>query len=240
MQAHGGGGVNPIAAAASALLSEVGATVKCAVWTPFDTGTLYQDTGETTAVGAGDPVRVMKDQTANGLDLIAPSDAARPLATNGLTWDGSADRMRLDPEFPNLSFQSSAFFVVKTTQAQGMMMSTTDPANRFSGTFSDGSASATSLQSGTTAEIVDGVTVTSTRDGLHTAIADGSWHVVEIQCELNGYNDITFGTYANSPAGWYMTGGFIPIAVIDRSAVSDVAATRAAAKAYGDAIIASL
>ncbi len=66
---------------------------------PSDLSTLWQDTGKTTAVtAADDPVRVVEDISGNGNDLVAPSDAARPLykTAGGLRWlefDGTDDAM---------------------------------------------------------------------------------------------------------------------------------------------------
>jgi hypothetical protein len=104
---------------------------------PSDLSTMFQDVAGTMPVTSpGDPVRLLQDKSGNGNDVVAPSDAARPVyqEADGLHWlefDGVDDELATVMPLPfateifnctafrSLSFSSSYPHIVCNRSAAG-------------------------------------------------------------------------------------------------------------------------
>lgn len=214
---------------------------KSGLWLPAGESGLWSDTGKTMPVvaGSGDPVAVCDDLTGNGNDLIRGSGTHRPVATEGLTLDGAEDYMGY--ALPGGAGSGSMCIValMKTTDTQFMVASSSDASARFEGRArNSGSASIGSVDID-----VDGVTVpvaTATAPDLQSAIADGTWKVVTISgFTAAGWTGIDFGWYANAGVGgWDYAGAFGALAVLDLNDFS--AGSGAALEAQTKALFASI
>lgn len=167
------------------------------------------DVVDTDPVGRVDPV-------SGSIDLVQSTAAARPtwVSANGsLSFDGSDDGMWAT-ESAGWGSAMTIAFAFKSSDSQGILVG--------SGTnyilFMRDANSSTTLDngSGTPSYRIDGAAFSgSTRDDLHTALADGSWHVVyaeNVDLSAAGWDTVKFGDYgaANSTSGEY--GHFVIVA----------------------------
>ena len=140
-------------------------------------------------VGAGDGfVRTFYDQSGNGNDAVQASTGSQPkVVISGTVVTNPQGKPTVDTDAVECFMDTSSFSarecfcVMETVDSQGIVFTTNSTAN-FLGVWQDtnngglfGGFTGTAMQ-------VDGVTVSpSTRDGLHTAIADGATHIVSSQ-----------------------------------------------------------
>lgn len=230
---------NALGKAVAALVALTADSSRSAVFNPFDRRTLFQDAEGTTGAGLGDPVRLMLDVSGNGNDALGPDFAAgaRPLASDeGLTFDGTEDRSKIDFADGSGSTNMTVIAIVKTGVTKAVMFS---GDAQFFGCIEDGSATAHNTGVGTPAVLVDGAAIGASRDAMHTAVGDGNPHLCEFaSLNLSSLASLWFGTFKPSPAGWYVSGALFPIAVLDNATLADPAAARSAALALGDIMLA--
>ena len=191
------------------------------------TGIVARD-GTGAAAGAGQAVGYRADRSGNGLHAIAWADDQRPIldVTSDVVsdgYDGVNDNLSvaLSPSAPS---NARVILGLKTTDAQGAILISTALSPHWFGVWEDGS-SITSWKTGSGAIgpssiMIDGTTFAgATRDDLHTALADGGWHVVELaEMDLSAMADLTVG---RGHGGVRTAGHYGPIAVIAESDLTD-------------------
>lgn len=228
-----------IGPALTAYNTAIGADSDAASFNANDLSTMWQDTGAATAVTSGDPVRLLQDQSGNGNDLVSPSDAERPTATSGLTFDGTNDQMgRAVPFSTNMVFG----VLYRGTDTNGIIAEL-GASSRFLGCFQDGNGSATFTNAGmpTTERYDSGsdslTTITNSRNALHDAISDGAWQVIIFSgvSGAGGANRVDFSGYT-AGGGFEVTGQLVPIGFHNALAVSDAAAAKSALVDLGVAL----
>lgn len=146
-------------------------------------GSLFQDiaASPSTAAGDGDVCGSVIDRSGNDMTLQSVGTGNRGIVdvdSDG-TWidlDGSDDQYELDISWSGLM---RVYIVIKTTDTFGVTFNKAD-GGAFFQTFEDGSSANTyGPNTGTPTDYVDNVVVSpATRDGLHTAMADGNAHIV--------------------------------------------------------------
>lgn len=202
-----------------------------AIWRFDEYGNLRTGTNKTGTVGAGSPIGAVLDLTANGYDLVAPSDAERPLAQNGGgDFDGVNDLMSAGT-VPIAN--ATMLFAVKTSEQTAALLCDSD-YNPFAIIWdADGANFARGGVGGTV--WVDGVE-TVYRVDLRDAIADGAYHAVEHRnANAAGFGDMRLAGY--NGAG-YQYDGVVLAGIILDAAHADYATALALARQLIDDIIA--
>ena len=200
--------INPLAVA----LASHAATI--AMWDVTDKAARYQDRAGAgpRVTAAGQSVgRVKAYKGGAGFDLVAPSDAARPLSTAGLTFDGGDDKLAF--AFAGGAGPASATIVsiIKTGAAPSVLYAY-DGGN-FGPIGQSGVAAAAGGSAGGTVK-VDGVT-TALRDDLFTAAYNGAAHIVQqLEANFAGFPSLMLSGYP----GLAFAGVLIPIAILDPAA----------------------
>ena len=152
-------------------------------WDTTDAGDLYQGSGLTTAVTAdAQSVRSIADSSGNNNHAEADSgeEPTWSAADKALSFDGVNEGIGTASYTQN-GTQMSFMCAIKTTDADGILVSAKDSNDAWFGIYSDGSTS-TSLSgnSGTPTYYIDGTVFSGTnRDDMHTALCDGNWHLFE-------------------------------------------------------------
>lgn len=220
----------------ASLLTELNAfDATVSTWNPADDSTVSKSAERlsVSAVTTDGPVGQLFDRKA-GHDLVATADTARPANTNGLTWDGTSDLMAAVLSTPPATITVGAIY--KGTDTTAVAWADNTDNTPLGITWEDASA-AGSVSSGTV--WVDGVSVTNTRDAVHTAVADGSVHGIEHRAFVtSGWTNLGFSGYV-SIAAYRVSGILLPLYILD-PAQADYADALVAAHAYRDAVITEL
>lgn len=195
-------------------------------WNVGDYSRIWQDTAGTTPVTAS-AQSVGKIADLKGANnLVAFADAARPLSTAGLTFDGTDDRMGFDATLP-----ANADFVCiyKSSDLKGCIVSDRGGTASFLGQYDSASAS-TSINAAGGSIIIGGVTFAgTTRQQLQAALCTGAALVVEFRgANLSAWSGLTLGAYVATLASWAQ-GPLIPVALLD-AANGDIANARTLAR----------
>lgn len=154
-------------------------------------GNFQERLSQSTPSGDGDVVGSIVSLDPDENIVQAKSDTQRLLLSENVTGDyfqstsADQDALTLLPTFASAT--STLMVPVRMASTETILFLLGSGGNSYTGVASDGSSGSAAGTSGfgsaTTNIIeVDGVDHTSdTRDELHTAIADGSWHCVTIQ-----------------------------------------------------------
>jgi hypothetical protein len=178
-------------------------------WSAWDqsTASMSEDRVAVTQVSPGGPVGQLFDRKGS-LDLSAStSNSFRPAATDGLTFDGSDDRLVGAAALPASATWGGIY---RGTKAQGIPLSQAN--SLFVLCWQDGQSLTTSNVSGTS--YVDNVLVANNRDTLHAAVADGSPHIIE-QRAFTGTGWTTPGISTYTGSGFPIGGVSVPLPVLD-------------------------
>lgn len=153
-------------------------------WNTTDADDLYQGVSLSTPVTTdGQSVRSIADSSGNGNNGQSDSgeEPTWSESDQALQFNGSTQGM------PSASWTTSGAATynfacaIKTTDTAGIILSVKDANSPFVGAWQDTSTSGMHSNSGSPSVYVDGSLVSGDRDALHTAIADGFWHLVEVR-----------------------------------------------------------
>lgn len=173
LSSAGGGAAIPTEDQLAALLLGSG---KSAMWLPTGGSDLYSDSARTTPItaGGGSAVGAVDDYSGNGYHLLQATSGLRPLATNGLTFDGADDSLSAAVS-GNLSANTTLLCGIKTTDTVAVVFAS-GPSG-FDPIIQNGSVAA--LGAGV---YVDDVQPSPyTRGGAYTEISNNAWHRLELR-----------------------------------------------------------
>ncbi len=209
-----------------------------AVWDVRDASTITRPTGGNPAAPT-DTVGTLRNQIdAAAFDLLAPTAGQAPQWQNGaIDFGGTDDYLYFAT---NPAAVVDLICVYKGTDSSGCLWSTNGASNRYVGGWGDGSSNVVSSGAGAPSYVIDGTAFVGTFDDLHSAIADGQAHVIEIRnVSLSVWAGIVLGTLKNLGGAFYVLGKLLPIAILN-SAAADIAVARKWTKRLADEIVTDL
>jgi hypothetical protein len=173
------------AAGGDAIQNAVESSTSDAFWAPTDDNSIMAANIDGTGGVPADGEAVGKINVPIGtVDVVAISSSSRPAyddstgLLNGVTPDNTT---ALVVDLATVSSNMYLAFVVNTTNGSFTAFSQNFGSGLYACLVADGSTSTTVSNLGSPVIKVDGVTQSSpTRDDLHTAICDGTDHVVEL------------------------------------------------------------
>ncbi|MEL7831831.1 hypothetical protein AAG604_10545 [Citromicrobium bathyomarinum] len=206
-----------------------------ALFNVADRATMLQPDGSTAVTADSDKVGTLSDLVGD-YDFTSPSETDSPTAASGLTFSGSAE-LRAAPADPPAS--AAMFMLVVTTDAQAVLANdSTD--GRYSGVIESGSGSPAHSDGAPDNYVDGGTTSITTRGGLFTAVADGEAHIVELRgIPLDTWANLEVAGFAGGGGLYRLSGVAVPLCVFDDDH-ADIAAARALALRYGNAMLAAL
>lgn len=205
----------------SDLVALLSTSANSAIWLPAGGSDLYSDSARTTPVtaGSGDPVGAIDDYSGNGHHLLQASSGLRPVATNGVTFDGIDDAIAASL---TLSADMALVYAIKTADTAFV------PASSSSSTVhslyaASGGANTDIVSSVFGGNVhIDGTQYTSgatTRGAIFNVVGDNAWHRIENRsAALNTQTGLGFGRLMTSSGAW-MAGAIAGIILIDNVAL---------------------
>lgn len=195
-------------------------TAATAVWDVRQNAYRWQDIAGTASpvTAAGQAVgRLKAFKGGAAYDLVAPSDIERPLSTNGLTFDGSNDKLNFDFGGGAGPASMTVVSIIKTGPTSSVLYAY-DGSNLGvigqSGVGADAGGSA----GGTT--LVDGV-VKAFRDDVFTAAYNNAAHTIEQRAgNFSAWPTFKWSGYPGLP----FIGILLPVAVLDPAGLDYAAA----------------
>jgi hypothetical protein len=179
--------------------------------TAGDSGPVVQGDGDTIAV-------VPNAKTPGTNDAVQATATARPIYNNGAVFDGTDDFLRI-PFAAGTAPGSTTIVCVLKTSDTVFMLAGTNSASHFAGAAESGLTSSPHLGSqGSPTYRVGGTLVSPVQRGaLRTAAATGNAVVVRISAANFSSASVTDIRNAYATGGFFLSGVWMPIAIIDGS-----------------------